>query len=68
MPALALVPSEIVRKWQEFVNLLAEIMHVRSAVVALQQQSLPIQPLQTFRSRIALLRDRDEDLSTAACP
>jgi PAS domain S-box-containing protein len=27
------VPSEIVRKWQEFVNLLAEIMHVPSASI-----------------------------------
>src|SRR5271169_2162734 len=27
------VPSEIIRKWQEFVNLLAEIMHVPSASI-----------------------------------
>src|SRR6476661_3833566 len=27
------VPSEIIRKWQEFVNLLAEIMHVPSAAI-----------------------------------
>src|SRR4051812_18701179 len=27
------VPPEIVRKWQEFVNLLAEIMHVPSAAI-----------------------------------
>src|ERR1700688_4337172 len=27
------VPPEIVRKWQEFVNLLAEIMHVPSASI-----------------------------------
>src|ERR1700721_2175637 len=27
------VPSEIIRKWQEIVNLLAEIMHVPSASV-----------------------------------
>ena len=27
------VPSEIIRKWQEIVELLAEIMHVPSAVV-----------------------------------
>jgi len=27
------VPSEIVGKWQEIVNLLAEIMHVPSALV-----------------------------------
>src|ERR1700760_859895 len=33
MPALALVPSEIIKKWQEIVDLLAEIMHVPSAVV-----------------------------------
>ena len=33
MPALALVPSEIIKKWQEIVDLLAEIMHVSSAVV-----------------------------------
>src|SRR4029077_17084050 len=33
MPALALVPSEIIKKWQEIADLLAEIMHVRSAVV-----------------------------------
>jgi PAS domain S-box-containing protein len=33
MPALALVPSEIVKKWQEIADVLAEIMHVPSAVV-----------------------------------
>jgi PAS domain S-box-containing protein len=33
MPALALVPSEIIKKWQEIVDLLAEIVHVPSAVV-----------------------------------
>ncbi|MGY3484698.1 PAS domain S-box-containing protein [Bradyrhizobium sp. USDA 4011] len=33
MPALARVPSEIIKKWQEIVDLLAEIMHVPSAVV-----------------------------------
>src|SRR6201991_3235057 len=27
------VPAEIIRKWQEFVNLLAEIMHVPSASI-----------------------------------
>src|ERR1700758_2420413 len=27
------VPSEVIRKWQEFVNLLAEIMHVPSASI-----------------------------------
>src|SRR6266550_919456 len=27
------VPSEIIRKWQEIVNLLAEIMHVPSASI-----------------------------------
>src|ERR1700751_2638484 len=35
-PGVALsteVPSEIIRKWQEFVNLLAEIMHVPSASI-----------------------------------
>ena len=32
-PTLALVPSEIIKKWQEIVDLLAEIMHVPSAVV-----------------------------------
>src|SRR6201999_1344377 len=29
------VPAEIIRKWQEFVNLLAEIMHVPSASIIL---------------------------------
>jgi PAS domain S-box-containing protein len=33
MPALALVPSEIIKKWQEIVDLIAEIIHVPSAVV-----------------------------------
>jgi PAS domain S-box-containing protein len=33
MPAQALVSSEIIKKWQEIADLLAEIMHVRSAVV-----------------------------------
>src|SRR5271169_3563402 len=33
MPTLALVPSEIIKKWQEIVDLLAEIMHVPSAVI-----------------------------------
>jgi hypothetical protein len=33
MPALALVPSEITKKWQGIVQLLAEIMDVPSAVV-----------------------------------
>jgi hypothetical protein len=33
MPALPPVPSEIIKKWQEIVDLLAEIMHVPSAVV-----------------------------------
>jgi GAF domain-containing protein len=33
MPHPIQVPSEIVRKWQEIVDLLAEIMHVRSALI-----------------------------------
>ncbi|MEH2567841.1 PAS domain S-box-containing protein [Bradyrhizobium sp. AZCC 2289] len=33
MPTLALVPSEIIKKWQEIVDLLAEIMHVPSASI-----------------------------------
>src|SRR5246127_558561 len=33
MTALALVPSEIIKKWQEIVDLLAAIIHVPSAVV-----------------------------------
>jgi PAS domain S-box-containing protein len=33
MPHFTPVPSEIVRKWQEIVDLLAEIMHVPSALV-----------------------------------
>jgi PAS domain S-box-containing protein len=33
MPDPAQVPAEIVRKWQEMVDLLAEIMHVRSALI-----------------------------------
>jgi PAS domain S-box-containing protein len=33
MPQSTPVPSEIVRKWQEIVDLLAEIMHVPSALV-----------------------------------
>ena len=33
MPHSTEVPSEIVRKWQEIVNLLAEIIHVPSALI-----------------------------------
>ena len=33
MPYSTEVPSEIVRKWQEIVNLLAEIIHVPSALI-----------------------------------
>jgi len=33
MPHSAPVPSEIVRKWQGIVDLLAEIMHVPSALI-----------------------------------
>jgi hypothetical protein len=47
MPHPIQVPSEIVRKWQEIVDLTAEIMHVPSAlimrVVPPKHQSLHIQ-------------------------
>ena len=66
------VPSEIIRKWQEIVELLAEIMHVPSAVVMRVEPSNSEVFLSSHckpsEAGSALLRDRDEDLSTAACP
>jgi hypothetical protein len=77
MPHPIGVPSEIVRKWQEIVDLLAEIMRVPSALIMRVDppnikvlQRIRREPLRTGRGRAsqyrALLRDRDEDPAAAA--
>ena len=73
------VPSEIIRKWQEIVNLLAEIMHVPSASIMRVDpphikvfkiyQRVRRKSLRAGRSGYGtLLRDRHEDRSAAAHP
>jgi hypothetical protein len=56
------VPPEIVRKWQEFVNLLAEIMHVPSASIMradppTSKFSSPARPKEILASRVLSIRD-----------
>jgi len=56
------VPPEIVRKWQEFVNLLAEIMHVPSASIMrvdppTSKFSSPARPKEILANRALSIRD-----------
>ena len=79
MPHSTEVPSEIVRKWQEIVNLLAEIIHVPSALimrveppnikvfVSSDSKGNPYEQNEVSQYG-ALLRDRHEHPQTAACP
>jgi hypothetical protein len=81
MPQSIQVPSDIVRKWQEIVDLLAAIVHVPSALIMRVEspyikvvciQRIRGESLRTGRTRTSqhgsLLRDRDENPSAAACP
>ena len=57
------VPSEIIRKWQEIVNLLAEIMHVPSASIMrvdpphTSKFLSPARPKEILASRALSIRD-----------
>jgi len=75
------VPSEIVGKWQEIVNLLAEIMHDSlglgdeveplniTVFVSSESKGNPYEQDEVSSLNTGLLlRDGDEDPSTAACP
>jgi hypothetical protein len=56
------VPAEIIRKWQEIVDLLAEIMHVPSASIMrvdppTSKFSSPARPKEILASRALSIRD-----------
>ena len=81
MPRPIQVPSEIIQKWQEIVDLLAEIMHVPSALImkveppnikvfiSSESEGNPYESDEVASLNTGLYCETcDEDPSTAACP